>query len=208
MEQSSAMVPITLSLRKTTVDALSSQIQDISLSDWLSTRCRLWVENYVSGSVFLSPDQTRKIEELAGKPIANGNDVVSAIGKTHDIEDGQRTFLLSLDPAYVGPIADRAKEMGIEPADFINNMWSWALDQNWFTYLEPSYQPPVFFPHFAVIQRLTGKDRPTGAEIEKAIGELVTLAKGKHEKPALPPSEDGAEKGLIGNLMASLTGAK
>jgi hypothetical protein len=202
-------VPITVSLRQETLTAFQEQNKDIPVGDWMGSKARQWFENFVNGAVFLTPDQTRKIEEMAGAPIASGHDIVASVAKGNGMsEDGERTFMLRIDPAFVGPLKTRADEMGITVEQLINDTWSMACDNNWAMFLEPEYRPPIFLPHYQVVQKLTGKDRPTGAEIEKAIGELVTLAKGKHEKPAPTPSEDGAEKGLIGNLMASLTGAK
>jgi hypothetical protein len=151
----------------------------------MSTRARQWFENFVNGGVMLTPDHVAKIEEQGGKPIANGADVVAAVGKGNSMAaDGSRTFLLSLDPTWVEPIKNRAQEMGITVEQLINDTWSMALDNNWATYLEASYTPPVYFPHYRVIQTLTGKDRPTGAEIEKAISELVQVAKAAQKQVA------------------------
>ena len=189
MAQPVATIPLSVSLRQSTVDALSASVQDISLSEWLSTRCRQWIENFRDGGLMLSPDQVSKIQEVAAKPIANGNDVVSAIGKTRGNADGQRTFLLSLDPTFVGPLQVRADEMGRTPEDLINDMFSMALDNNWAMSLDAAYQPPVFFPHFKIVQTLTGLDRPTGAEIEKAISELVRVAQAARKSMAEPAAE-------------------
>jgi hypothetical protein len=178
-------IPVTVTLRQTTLDAFQAQVQDVPLAEWLSVRCRQWLEGYKDGGIFLTPDQVKKIEEHNEKPVGNGADVVAAVGKGNSMAaDGSRTFLLSLDPTWVEPIKNRAQEMGITVEQLINDTWSMALDNNWATYLEASYTPPVYFPHYRVIQTLTGKDRPTGAEIEKAISELVQVAKAAQKATA------------------------
>ena len=177
-------IPITVSLREPTVKAFQEQNIDIPLSDWMAVRARQWFENFRDGGLMLSPDQVSKIQEVAEKPIANGNDVVAAVGKTRGVADGQRTFLLTIDPAFVGPYQERAKEMGRTVEELISDMWAMALDGSWAMSLEASYLPPVFFPNFRLIQTLTGKSRPTGAEIEKAISELVQVAKAAQKATA------------------------
>lgn len=185
MAQQSVSVPLSVQLRQSTLDAFQSQVQDVPLSEWMSTRARQWFENFVNGGVMLTPDHVAKIEEQGGKPIANGADVVAAVGRGNSMAaDGSRTFLLSLDPAFVAPLQVRADEMGRTPEDLINDMFSMALDNGWAMSLDAAYQPPVFFPHFRLIQTLTGLEKPTGAEIEKAISELVQVAKAAQKATA------------------------
>ena len=177
MAVSQAHVPITVSLKQETLAAIQSQVTDQPVADWMSGKARVFFENFVNGGILLTSEQVIKIEELAGKPVGNGKDVITAIGKSHGMVDGARTFLLSLDPTWVEPLKIRAAEMGRTPTDLINDMFSFALDGNWAMTLEANYLPPVYFPHYKAIQQLTGKDRPTGADIEAAIAELVKLAK-------------------------------
>ena len=185
MAQQSVSVPITVSLRPETLTAFQEQIQGLPVADWLSTRCRQWLEGFKDGGVFLTPDQVRRIETTSGKPIANGADIVAAVANGSGMTaDGERSFLLTLDPAFVGPYQERAKEMGRTVTELIGDMWSMALDGSWAMSLEASYLPPVFFPNFRLIQTLTGKSRPTGAEIEKAISELVQVAKAAQKQTA------------------------
>lgn len=184
MAQLQASIPLTVTLRQETVAAFQAQYKDIPIAEWMATKCRLWLENFKDGGLMLSPDQVMKIEQDSGKPVNSGAEVVSAIGKTNDVADGQRTFLLTLDPTYVQPLIDRATEIGRTPTELVNDSWSWILDNNWLMSLDATYQPPVFFPNYKLIQTLTGKDRPTGAEIEKAITELVQIAKSAQKQTA------------------------
>jgi hypothetical protein len=185
MAQQQAHVPLTVVLRQETLDAFQEQIQGLPVADWMATRARQWFEGFKDGGIFLNPDQVKKIEEHNGKPVANGADVVAAVGRGNSMSpDGSRTFLLSIDPAFVGPLQVRADEMGRTPDDLINDMFSMAMDNGWAMTLDAAYLPPVYFPNFRLIQTLTGKDRPTGAEIEKAISELVQVAKAAQKQVA------------------------
>lgn len=185
MAQPVVTIPLTVSLRQTTLDAFQAQVQDVPIADWMATRARQWFENFVNGGIMLSPDHVKKIEEHSGKPLANGADVVAAIGTSNSMAaDGSRTFLLSLDPTWVEPLRIRAEEMGITAEQLINDTWAMALDNQWAMNLDAAYKPPVFFPNYNVIQVLTGKQRPTGAETEKAIAELVKIAKNAQKQMA------------------------
>ena len=185
-----AHVPITVALRQETLDAFQAQIQDVPLAEWMGTRARQWFEGFKDGGIFLTPDQVRKIEETSGKPISNGADIVAAVSRGNSMSpDGSRTFLLSLDPTFVEPIRIRAAEMGITLDQFINDTWSMALDNGWMGSLDPAYVPPIYFPHYKVVQALTGLDRPTGAQIEAAISELVKVAQAARKSMAEPVAE-------------------
>ena len=180
--QQSVHVPITIILREETAKQFQDSVKDIPFGDWLATRARLWFEGFANGGIMLSPDQIKSIEKIIGKPIANGNDVVNAAGASQNIQDGSRTFLLTLDPTWVQPLKDRAAEMGRTPEDLVNDMFSIGFENNWAYSLEPSYQPPVYFPHPEILKGLTGKDHPTGAEVESGIKQLVAAAKGAVER--------------------------
>lgn len=175
--QPSIHIPLTLVLREETAKQFQDSLKDVPFTDWLATRARLWFENYANGGVMLSPDQVKKIEETVEKPVSNGSDVVNAVGASRNIQDGSHTFLLTLDPTWVQPLKDRAAEMGRTPEELIDDMFSIGMENNWAYSLDPTYQPPVYFPHPEILKGLTGKDRPTGAEVEKGIQQLVTEAR-------------------------------
>ena len=174
MPVQSVHIPITLILREETANQFKDTIKDVPLSDWLATRARLWFENFANGGVMLTPDQVRKIEDTIGKQVENGNDVVSAVGASRNIADGANTFVLSLDPTWVQPLIDRATEMGRTPGELINDMFSIGMENNWAYSIDAVYQPPIYFPHREILKTLTGKDRPTGAEVEASIKTIVS----------------------------------
>ena len=174
MPVQSVHIPITLILREETANQFKDTIKDVPLSDWLATRARLWFENFANGGVMLTPDQVRKIEDTIGKQVENGNDVVSAVGASRNIADGANTFVLSLDPTWVQPLIDRATEMGRTPEELINDMFSIGMENNWAYSIDAAYQPPIYFPHRKILKTLTGKDRPTGAEVEASIETIVS----------------------------------
>jgi hypothetical protein len=153
--QPSIHIPLTLVLREETAKQFQDSLKDVPFTDWLATRARLWFENYANGGVMLSPDQVKKIEETVEKPVSNGSDVVNAVGASRNIQDGSHTFLLTLDPTWVQPLKDRAAEMGRTPEELIDDMFSIGMENNWAYSL----------------------DRPTGAEVEKGIQQLVTEAR-------------------------------
>lgn len=124
------VVPISLSLRQETLERLTASVTDVSPSDALGARASAYLENLADGGMALTPDQVTQVEAVYKKPIRNGNDVVAAVQKSSGFEDGV-VFPNRLDPSFMPPLEERAREVGRPVSELLSDMIEYALENDW-----------------------------------------------------------------------------
>jgi hypothetical protein len=186
MTKATVRVPIEVTLRQQTFEKLSASVQDVPVADALSSQVQQFLENRADGALVLKPEHIAKIEEVTGKKIKNAQDVVTAALVPAGQDESGSIIKVHIDPTWMGPLAERAKEMGLTVDYLLSDLIQLGLESNWAYGLDASYKPPVYLPNYGIVEELTGKLRPTGAEVEQAIRELQRKARrgGKKEEPA------------------------
>lgn len=118
-------------IRPETFDRLSQNMQGVAPSDALSGMCSTFLENTADGGLALTPDQVTKIQQNYGKVIASSKDVVRATESQKNLSEGKSTFTFSVDPSFLPPLEQRAKEVGRPIGELMSDVVDWALFNNW-----------------------------------------------------------------------------
>lgn len=120
-----------VNIRPETFDRLTQNMQGIAPSDAISGMCATFLENTADGGVALTPDEVSKIQKNYGKVVTNSKDVVRATESQKNLSEGRGTFTFSLDPSFLPPLEQRAREVGRPIGELMSDMVDYALYNNW-----------------------------------------------------------------------------
>ena len=179
MAQSELNIPITLRLRRETADKLQKTFQDVSLVEGLEMRARNFFEDWCGGGLLLRPDDVASVEKTSGQAVRTAGDVVAAAQARAKRKNGQHVVEALIDPAWIEPLEERAKECGRTVEEFFADMIEIAMQNNWAYSVSPAHPPVYLSPEcYQRLRDLTGSDRPSSEEI------FAVLPKPKPRKEA------------------------
>ncbi len=162
-------IPITLTLTQRTYDVLAATVKDQPVERTLAGRAEVLLENIATGGMVLSPDQVRNIENVTGKEINRGADIVAAVQAANDMEENSFVHKVTVDPIWKEPLEQKAVETGRTVDQLLTDAVAIGFENNWIYGMVPD-NPPIFFTNadLAYWQRETGKPRPSGADVTAA----------------------------------------
>jgi hypothetical protein len=97
----------------------------------LGVLCSKLIRTKCDGGVMLTVDEVRLIEKSTGKQVHGGADVVKAAQKPVGVVEGANVFACRIDPEFMGPIEELAKEKGITVSQLMEETIDWAIRNNW-----------------------------------------------------------------------------
>lgn len=158
-------VPVTVSLDESSYHKLLGLIPgDLPPAKKIEGFANGLVEDICQGGLMLSGDDVSRIREVS--PNAGPEEIISAVGDSGGMEDGQIKVPFYLDPTLLGPLKDIAEMQGFSVQEVVQNMMDHAIEQGWFYALEP--QPKCLFleqDDYHQLAKVMGKGSPTGADL-------------------------------------------
>lgn len=130
-QQKRVTVPITINISEESFKVLSGEFKNTPVAEALGSRCGQFVEAWSGGGVLLSPSDVTAVQTNYGKPVSGPRDVVKATEQAGDRNDGRSVFSFTIDPAYEGPLMERANEVGRTPGELMSDAIQYALEQEW-----------------------------------------------------------------------------
>lgn len=172
-------------IRPETFDKLTQNMQGIAPSDALSGMCATFLENAADGGVALTPDQVSTIQKNYGKVVTGAKDVVRATESQKNLSEGRGTFTFSLDPSFLPPMEQRAREVGRPIGELMSDVVDYALYQNWIYDIKYEGKRRTFSPAVEdALAKEIGKQNFTVADLVNYMADLKKIAR-KSEREAV-----------------------
>lgn len=169
-------------IRPETFDRLTQNMQGIAPSDALSGMCATFLENTADGGVALSPDQVTTIQKNYGKVVTSAKDVVKATESQKNLSEGRGTFTFSLDPTFLPPMEQRAREVGRPIGELMSDVIDYALYNQWIYDITYEGKRRTFPPAVEdALAKEIGKQGFTVTDLVNYIADLKRIAR-KAEK--------------------------
>ena len=153
----------------------------------LKTWVPWWLKNHIGGGIMLQPEHVAYLNKLKpdGVPFRDATEIVKHVEKALGREEGQFTYPVSIDPARVPSIEQRAKECSVEPIDLIKRAFMIALTHPDLMNIASSMDLTLIFDRdqYRELAALTGTGTPYGADVLAALRKLVP-AKADQPEPA------------------------
>lgn len=125
---------------------------------------------YANGGLLLKPQDVSRLSKSIGKTVSGPEDLILAIEKANNNEDGQSVYKLILDPAALEPYKEYAKFQGLTLEEFVQDCFLQIVDNGWLYNIDLSTRLIALTKedHDAISDFL-GKKVFTGADIAKAM---------------------------------------
>ena len=150
--------------------ATYDQIKAFAKVEDPAPKIQAWVKwflgQYASGGLMLSSAELKQVERHTGIELATGRQVVDVILKGAGMEDGQHTYRIQLDPAFITPAEETAKSQGVTMQHLVEDAINTMLENGWlYTFVPEGGVARFSRSDWSVIQKATNKQNPTGADI-------------------------------------------
>ena len=163
-------VPLVVRLREATVSKLTEKCGGSSPVPAMESAATQFFDHMANGGFVLSPQEIDTIEKHYGKPINSTRDIIKATEAKAGLEDGLPTFKFSVDPGYLPPLEQRAREMGTTVEDLMRMVVEQAFYQQWIYGVVARGIQVTFSPEEAEFFRAqTGKQGFTAEDIAVAF---------------------------------------
>jgi len=151
-----------------------------------------WLDSQARGGVMISPEDHNYLSTLNnGVRFSSGKQIVAAVERGLKRDDGQFTFPITIDPAYIQPLNEFAETQGRTVEELVQDAFATVMGNGWLYDLAPSEGKliPVTGRTMAVVREsckkanvnsedlaamlADGRFTPFSAEDLKFVGELA-----------------------------------
>jgi hypothetical protein len=174
-------IPVKLTISEEAYLRLTGTLTDKSeymTSEVLSNTASQLLQKYADGGIILDSVSLSEIEKVTGKPVTTAREVVTYVEKAVGRQEGSYDLTVSVDPALIEPMIQRATEMGLDsPKDLLNEVVNTALTNGWAFNLTPMGGSLHFNEEgWAKVRELLGKNSPLGADFIAKYDRKRTVA--------------------------------
>lgn len=128
-----------------------------------------WITYYLSqvamgGLMIEAVDHDHLAELRDGKRFRSSREAAREIEKALKREDGQFSYTLQIDPAYIKSVEERAVEQGVTVESFVKDLFAYIMGSGFVYDFTPTdgCQFPVEYQDMQEIKRMLGRDVTAG----------------------------------------------
>lgn len=188
-------VPLNIKLQKDAYEKLCADMQaknpGTDASAGLSSHCNYFLLTYADGGFMLRPSDLRQLKVSTGREFASPAEIVKAVQMGENRDDGLHSVRVNIDPSFIEPLTDMAKQVGWTVQEFITDAVNTMMTNGWLYELTPG-TGPLFFSDSAraSLDKIMGRKAYTGADVLakiKAVSGIKTDEETPVEFPAVGP---------------------
>lgn len=140
-----------------------------TLSKWVE----YWLDNQARGGFVVTAEHAEYLRTLAKKAVLDSDGVVKLAERAAQRKDGQFSVSIELDPSYIEPLADIAKQQGRASVqemlqEFVNDV----IGEAWGYNLPAERLARFTAAQWAEIEKIVGREAVFGKDIYEALVRL------------------------------------
>lgn len=180
-KKNAVQLNLSVTLNPAAFDFLEKNSPDGDVSGRLAGWTQHWMELQSRGGLMLSPDDHDYISTLNdGKRFKDSRALALAVAKGLKRDEGQFSFTISIDPAFMQPIEELAKESGLTTAELVQNSCAMIWSMNWLYDCTPAEGRMIPFTRKMLeeVAAICGKKTVESTDIGNLIagGQLIPLS--------------------------------